>query len=72
VFTARLDGAGTVGQVRQFGSVERDGADEWDEANLYVSGAEDGGVIVTGLTFGAPDGKTSHGAGDVFSVVIAP
>ncbi|GAA4288363.1 alpha/beta hydrolase-fold protein [Georgenia daeguensis] len=72
VFAARLDSAGTVGDVSQFGSSERDGTDEWDEANLYVSGADDGGVLISGLTFGAPDGKTRAGAGDVFSMVIAP
>ncbi|RPF29056.1 alpha/beta hydrolase-fold protein [Georgenia muralis] len=72
VFTAVLDAAGAVGELDQFGSADRDGADEWDEANLYAAGAPDGSVLVSGLTFGAPDGQTNAGAGDVFTMTIAP
>lgn len=72
VFTAVLDASGTVGERSQFGSGDRDGADEWDEANLYASGSPDGGVLISGVTFGAPDGQTNAGAGDVFTMTIAP
>jgi hypothetical protein len=45
---------------------QRDGADEWDEANLYLAVAPTGTPWVTGLTFGSADGKSNSGAGDVF------
>ena len=72
VFTAVLDEGGAVGERSQFGSGDRDGADEWDEANLYAAGAPDGSVLVSGLTFGAPDGQVNAGLGDVFTMTIAP
>ena len=65
VFTAQLAADGTLGVIDQFGSNERDGADEWDDANLFATPAKDG-LWITGLTFGAPAGQTNAGAGDVF------
>lgn len=56
---------GSRGQVRsraQFGTPERDGADEWDESNLYLSGDGGSGLLLTGLTFGG-----GSGLGDVFA-----
>src|SRR5690606_20245995 len=61
---------GTPGEATQLGSRERDGADEWDEANLFAAeGAE--GVWLSGLTFGAPDGAVNAGAADVFVMQLA-
>ncbi|MBB5790644.1 alpha/beta hydrolase-fold protein [Jiangella mangrovi] len=56
---------GSRGQVRtraQYGTPERDGADEWDESNLYLGGDGGSGLLVTGLTFGG-----GRGLGDVFA-----
>ncbi|NEE00963.1 alpha/beta hydrolase-fold protein [Phytoactinopolyspora halotolerans] len=73
VFTYTLGTAGHAAKGRvsiedsdQFGTAERDGADEWDEGNLYLTGDADGGVWVTGLTFGSTTGGSNNGAGDVF------
>lgn len=60
---------GTAGEVVQIGSRERDGADEWDEANLFAAAGTDG-MWLTGLTFGAPADATNAGAGDVFVTQI--
>ena len=56
---------GTPGEPVQVGSRERDGADEWDEANLFAAPGTEG-TWVTGLTFGAPQGTVNAGAADVF------
>lgn len=63
IVTAEVSASGTVGEITQFGSVARDGTDEWDDANLFAS---PGSVWITGLTYGAPTGKTNAGSGDVF------
>ncbi|PZF79216.1 alpha/beta hydrolase-fold protein [Jiangella anatolica] len=58
---------GSRGQVRdriQFGTEERDGADEWDESNLYLDAT---GTLITGLTFGG-----GRGLGDVFTGPLPP
>ncbi|WP_129337941.1 alpha/beta hydrolase-fold protein [Cellulomonas endophytica] len=60
---------GTPGAWRQQGSAQRDGADEFAEANLFVTRGEDGSAWLTALTAGAPAGATNAGAGDV---VVAP
>ncbi|MGO4104441.1 alpha/beta hydrolase-fold protein [Leifsonia sp. YAF41] len=65
VFTLTIDPAGTVIDRSQFGSVERDGADEYDEANLYLSGGN-GSTWIQGLTAGQVAGAKNSGAGDVF------
>ncbi|GAA3880177.1 hypothetical protein GCM10022381_23060 [Leifsonia kafniensis] len=65
VFTLTVDPAGAVIERSQFGSIARDGADEWDEANLYVSGGS-GSTWIQGLTAGQVAGATNAGAGDVF------
>ncbi|MGH3072167.1 MAG: alpha/beta hydrolase-fold protein [Gaiellaceae bacterium] len=51
--------------VRQFGTVEDDGADVFAEANLYLDafGAK---TYVSGLTLGDVDGASQLGLGDVF------
>ena len=65
-----LGADGTPGAARQVGSTERDGADEWDEANLMAVRGADGSVWLTGVTFGAPAGATNAGAGDVFTMRV--
>lgn len=80
VVSFAVSATGEVGEFTQFGSRERDGADEWDEANLFVAPARPSGVglrsvgtgnLVSGLTFGAPAGSTNAGAGDVFVQRVA-
>jgi enterochelin esterase-like enzyme len=51
--------------VRQFGTLEDDGADVFAEANLYLA-ARNGTAYVSGLTLGDPLGVTRLGNGDVF------
>lgn len=62
---------GDLSPVTQFGSRERDGADEWDEANLFVAPGTTAGNLVSGLTFGAPAGFTNAGAADVFVQLVS-
>mgnify|MGYP003455814964 CR=1 FL=1 len=57
--------AGEPGTPVQLGSAQRDGADEWDEANLFAA-ASGASVWVQGITFGAVDGATNQGSSDVF------
>lgn len=64
VFEVSTDG--TAGPVTQLGSRQRDGSDEWDDANLFVADAGAGRVWLTGLTYGATDQGANAGAGDVF------
>ncbi|MGG7466393.1 alpha/beta hydrolase-fold protein [Plantibacter sp. YIM 135347] len=71
VFTAQLDAGGVVGATGQFGSAARDGADEFDEANLFVAPGVEGTSLVQGLTYGAVAGSANAGAGDVFLSSIA-
>ncbi|WP_152190817.1 alpha/beta hydrolase-fold protein [Georgenia satyanarayanai] len=61
---------GVAGEPLQLGSRERDGADEWDEANLYAAAGTEG-TWLSGLTFGAPEGAVNAGAGDVFVMQLA-
>lgn len=51
--------------VRQFGTVEDDGADAFAEANLYLDTFGES-VYVSGLTLGDVDGALRLGLGDVF------
>jgi enterochelin esterase-like enzyme len=51
--------------VRQFGTVEDDGADAFAEANLYLT-THGTTAYVSGLTLGDVDGATQLGLGDVF------
>ena len=55
---------GTRGTIRQIGTPQNDGADEYAEKNLFVTVAGDH-LLLSGLTAGAVDGK-SFGSGDVF------
>lgn len=66
VATVELAADGTPGTTSQVGSPERDGADEWDEANLVAVRGADGSSWLTGVTFGAPAGSVNAGVGDVF------
>ena len=70
VVTFSIDAAGEVSGISQFGSRERDGADEWDEANLMAA-VGGSGVWLAGLTYGAPVGFSNAGAGDVFVMLLA-
>lgn len=70
VVAVPLAADGTVGDAVQIGTRERDGADEWDEANLFAARSV-AGTWITGLTFGAPVGQVNAGAGDVFVTVLA-
>lgn len=71
VFTATVADGGALSSITQFGSIARDGADEWSEANLLI-GVAAGRVELTGLTLGAPDGAESVGGGDVFVQDVTP
>ena len=51
--------------IRQFGSVEDDGADAFAEANLYLA-THAGTIYVSALTLGDVDGAAQLGLGDVF------
>jgi LPXTG-motif cell wall-anchored protein len=65
---------GTPGQARQLGSAQRDGADVYDEANLFAApGTGAGGaagVWVQGITAGAVDGAANAGGSDVFLTFV--
>jgi enterochelin esterase-like enzyme len=67
VFALPVTSDGSVGAATQLGSLERDGADEWDDPNLF---AAPGSVWISGLTYGAPTGTTNAGSGDVFISVL--
>jgi len=71
VVTVPVAADGTPGEATQTGSRERDGADEWDDANLFAAPApaadgREGAALLTGLTYGAPAGTANAGAADVF------
>ncbi|KQO10260.1 hypothetical protein ASF06_08745 [Agreia sp. Leaf244] len=70
VFTATLDASGAETARSQFGTPQRDGADEYDEGNLFASARGDGTADVQGLTYGAVDGASNAGSGDVFLTTI--
>ncbi|PWD50838.1 esterase [Serinibacter arcticus] len=67
-----LSASGEPGAAQQLGSPQRDGADEWDEANVFASVADDGASAwVQGITFGAVDGGVNLGLTDVFLTQVA-
>ncbi|WP_169799983.1 alpha/beta hydrolase-fold protein [Herbiconiux solani] len=74
VITAEVgaDGVLDPATFAQFGSPQRDGADEYDEGNLFASAGVPatadtaGSVWVQGATYGAVDGATNAGGSDVF------
>jgi hypothetical protein len=66
VFALDLAADGNIRTATQFGSVARDGADEYDEANLFAAAAGADSVHIQGLTYGAVEGVTNAGGGDVF------
>ncbi|MBN1967620.1 MAG: SBBP repeat-containing protein [Anaerolineae bacterium] len=57
--------------VRQFGTPEDDGADEWAEQNLFLAVGQDT-LIVTGLTLGGTRNQPPAGDGDVFLLRLQP
>lgn len=71
VFALDLAADGSIRAATQFGSVARDGADDYDEANLFVAAAGGDTVHVQGLTYGAVGGVTNAGGGDVFLSTVA-
>ncbi len=70
VFTATVDSSGQLVGTRQVGSADRDGADVWDEANLYVALDRDGATVLTGLTYGSTITDANSGEGDVFLTTL--
>ncbi|WP_396042797.1 alpha/beta hydrolase-fold protein [Cellulomonas sp. P22] len=64
LFRVAVTPGGTPGPVTQFGTVERDGMDDYD-SNLFL--AYDGATTawLSALTYGAADGDVNAGAGDV-------
>ncbi len=69
IFTLTLDPNGSVVASSQFGSPQRDGADEYDEANIFVTGG--GSTWIQGLSYGQVSGAVNVGAGDVFLTKVA-
>lgn len=63
IFTMTLEANGAVSEKAQFGSSARDGADEYDEANIYIAGG--GSTWIQALSYGQVDGTISAGSGDV-------
>ncbi len=70
VFTLQLGADGAAGEARQVGSVDRDGADDFDDPNLFAATGP-GALWLSGLTYGAPERATNAGAGDVFLMKLA-
>ncbi len=70
VFTATISASGQLTGTRQVGSSDRDGADVWDEGNLYVTLDADGGTVLTGLTYGSTTTDTNRGEADVFLTTL--
>ncbi|RYV52125.1 alpha/beta hydrolase-fold protein [Pengzhenrongella frigida] len=70
LFRVAITPTGGAGPVTQFGTIERDGMDDYD-SNLYV--AYDGAATawVGALTYGAADGATNAGAGDILLTSVA-
>ena len=66
VFTMTVDDAGSVGSRSQFGTDARDGADEWDEANLFASSDGASSAWIQGITFGSLPSAGNAGSSDVF------
>jgi enterochelin esterase-like enzyme len=69
IFATTLGVDGTVIEREQFGSPARDGADDFDEANIYVSGG--GSTWIQALSYGQVDGALNVGAGDVVLTRVA-
>ncbi|MET4582316.1 enterochelin esterase-like enzyme [Conyzicola nivalis] len=68
IFTMTLEATGAVVERAQFGSAARDGADDFDEANIYASGG--GSTWIQALSYGQVDGATNVGGGDVVLVKV--
>jgi uncharacterized delta-60 repeat protein len=61
----KYNAAHTRQWIKQLGSAEDDGADEWAEGNLYIA-VYDGSVFLSGFTMGNFADLSQAGAGDVF------
>lgn len=70
VFTATIDAAGSITDKRQVGSSDRDGADAYDEANLYVALNAEGATVLSGLTYGSTTTDMNKGEADVFLTTL--
>jgi enterochelin esterase-like enzyme len=70
VFTLTVDAAGAVGEPHQFGTPQRDGADVYDEANLFVAAGASGSAWVQAVTYGAIAGAANAGGADVFLTAV--
>ncbi|WP_448060863.1 alpha/beta hydrolase-fold protein [Cellulomonas hominis] len=64
LFTQRLIPDGSLGEVAQLGTVERDGTDDWD-SNLYLADDGAGQAWMSALSYGSLVDVPSAGAGDV-------
>ncbi len=72
ILTVRLSATGRQVGAAQFGSARDDGVDPFGEADLFAAPQPGGGVLVSGLTYGAPSGGTAPGGGDVFLATVQP
>ncbi|WP_440710941.1 alpha/beta hydrolase-fold protein [Herbiconiux sp. YIM B11900] len=76
VFTLPVAADGTAGEAHQFGTPQRDGADVYDEANVFVSPGASGAsgapgtAWVQAVTYGALAGATNAGGADVLLISV--
>lgn len=70
LFRFEVSRTGKPGPVTQFGTVQRDGVDDYD-SNLFVGYDGASAAWVTALTYGALDGAKNAGAGDVLLTSVA-
>ncbi|GAA3727339.1 hypothetical protein GCM10022225_05810 [Plantactinospora mayteni] len=72
VLTLRLDRRGKQVLAAQYGTARDDAVDAFGEENVYATRAEDGKLLVSGLTIGSPAGGGALGNGDVFVASVDP
>ncbi len=65
VVVMMYDANGVMVWARQIGTIGNDGADQYAEANLYLTIAGEG-LLISGLTEGSIGGTAAFGSGDVF------
>ena len=68
VFALTLAPTGGIAERAQLGSAQRDGADDYDEANVFIAGG--GSTWIQGVTFGRVSGEQNAGAGDAFLTTV--
>ncbi|MCS5718417.1 alpha/beta hydrolase-fold protein [Herbiconiux sp. CPCC 205763] len=66
VFTLAVDSSGAPGDVRQLGTPQRDGADVYDEANLFIAPGASGQAWLQAVTYGSIADASNAGGADVF------